>query len=34
MDGIRIPSIIADKVRPKGRETLLKVKKFVEEECT
>lgn len=33
LDGIRIPSIIADKIRPKARKTLLKVKKFVEEEC-
>jgi hypothetical protein len=34
MDTIKIPSIIADKVSPRARETLKKVKKFVEEECT
>jgi hypothetical protein len=33
MDGLRIPSIIADKIRPQARETLLKVKNFVEEKC-
>lgn len=33
METIRIPSIIADKVSPRAREVLKKVKKFVEEEC-
>ncbi|KIW06218.1 uncharacterized protein PV09_02694 [Verruconis gallopava] len=33
MDAIRIPPLIADKISPRARETLVKVKKFVEEEC-
>jgi hypothetical protein len=33
METIRIPSIIAEKVSPRAREILTKVKKFVEEEC-
>lgn len=33
MDNIRIPSLIAEKISPRARETLKKIKKFVEEEC-
>jgi hypothetical protein len=33
MDDIRIPSLLAEKVSTRARETLAKVKKFVEEEC-
>jgi hypothetical protein len=33
MEPVRVPSIIADKLRPHARETLARVKKFVEEEC-
>ncbi|KAF2100355.1 acyl-CoA dehydrogenase NM domain-like protein [Rhizodiscina lignyota] len=33
METIRIPSLIADKISPRARETLAVVKKFVEEDC-
>lgn len=33
MDTIRIPSLIADKVSPRARQTLVMLKKFVEEDC-
>jgi hypothetical protein len=33
MEPVRVPSIITDKLRPHAKETLYKVKKFVEEKC-
>lgn len=33
MESVRVPSIVEDKFSPHAKETLQKVKKFVEEEC-